>query len=68
MLTNRNRRFQNSCVIDTGLPDFQKMAVTILRSQLKKLGPKISDYKKTSNDAFRSELVTEQITMILIRF
>ena len=60
MLTNRNRSFQNSCVIDTGLSDFHKMTVTVLRSHLNKLGPKIihyRDYKSFSNDVFRSELV-----------
>ena len=44
MLTNRNRSFQNSCVIDTGLSDFHKMTVTILRFHLNKLGPKIIHY------------------------
>ena len=36
------------------------MTVTVLRSHLKKLRPKIlhyRDYKNVSNDAFRSELV-----------
>ena len=62
MLTNRNTSFQNSCVIDTGLSDFHDMTVTILRSHLEKLGPKIihrRDYKKFPNDAFSSELVIE---------
>ena len=62
MLTNRNRSFKKSCVIDTRLSDFHKMTVTILRSHLNKLGPRIIYYrncKKHSNDAFISELVTE---------
>ena len=37
ILTNRNRSLQNFCVIDTGLSDFHKMTVTILRSYLNKL-------------------------------
>ena len=45
MLTNRNRSFQNSCAIDTGLSDFRKMTVTIIRSYLSKLGPKINLYR-----------------------
>ena len=60
MLTNRNRSFPNSC--DRGLSDFHKMTVTVLRSHLNKLGPKIihyRDYKNFSSDAFRSELVIE---------
>ena len=62
MLTNRNRSLQKSCKIDRWLSDFHKMVVTVLRSFLNKLGSKIiqyGDYKKFSNDAFRSELVIE---------
>ena len=62
MLTNKNRSFQNSYVIDTGLSDFHKVTVTVLRSHLKKLEPKIihhRGYKNVSNDAFRFELVIE---------
>ena len=36
-LTNRNKSFQNSCIIDTGLFDFHKMTATVLRSHLNKL-------------------------------
>ena len=58
MLTNRS--FQNSCVIDTGLPDFHKMAVTVLRSHLNKLGPKIihyRDYKKFTNLIYKLKMI-----------
>ena len=44
MLTNKNRSFQKSCVIDTRLSDFRKMTVTVLRSHLNKVGPKIIYY------------------------
>ena len=36
MLTNRQRSFQNSCAIDTGLSDFHKVTVTLLRSSFLK--------------------------------
>ena len=36
MLTNRHRSFLNSCVIETGLPDFHKTTVTVLRVFFKK--------------------------------
>ena len=32
MLANRQRSFQNLCVIEAGLSDFQKMAVTVVKS------------------------------------
>ena len=62
MVTNRSRSFQNDCVIDTVLSDFHKITVTVLRSHLNKLGPKIihlRNYKNFLNDAFRFELVIE---------
>ena len=45
-LTNRKRSFQNSCVIDTGLSDFHKMTVTVLRSHLHKLGKSFTTSSK----------------------
>ena len=51
MLTNRHRSFLNSCVIETGLPDFHKMTVTVLRSFLKKAKPKVIFYKNYKNFA-----------------
>ena len=53
MLTNMQRSFQNSCVIVTGLLDFHKMTVTVLRSYSLKVEPKIimyQDYKKFPNN------------------
>ena len=53
--TNRSRRFQNSCVIETGDSDFHKMTATVLRSHLPILGPqtiKYKDYKNFSNEKF----------------
>ena len=37
MLTNSNRSFQNSSIIETGLPDFHKMIVTVLKIYFQKL-------------------------------
>ena len=57
LLTNRRRSFQNSCVIETGLPDFHKMTVTVLRYFFKKVKPKVifyRDYKNCSNDNYSS--------------
>ena len=31
ILTNRSRNFQNSTVIETGLPDFHKMCIAVMR-------------------------------------
>ena len=56
MLTNSHRSFQNSLAIETGLSDFHKMTVTVLKMTFLKLTPKIvtyRNYKKFDNNSFR---------------
>ena len=58
-MTNRPRSFQNSCVFETGLPDFHKMTVAVMKMTLQKLQPRITncrDYKKFGNTNFREVL------------
>ena len=58
--TNSPYSFQNSCVIETGLSDFHKMTVSVMKTTFQKLKPKIvqyRDYTKFSNDEFRKKLV-----------
>ena len=60
MLTNSYRSFQNSCAIETGLSDFHKMIVTILKTYFQKKEPKIiqyRDYKNFSEEEYREFLV-----------
>ena len=60
ILTNSPYSFQNSCVIETGLSDFHKMTVSVMKTTFQKLKPKIvqyRDYTKFSNDEFRKKLV-----------
>ena len=49
IITNRQRTFQNSCVIDTGLSDFHKMTLTVLRSYFLKAEPKMIMYRDNKN-------------------
>ena len=61
ILTNSPYSFQHSCGIETGLSDFHKMIVSVLKTTFQKLKPKIvhySDYTKFSNDDFRKKLLT----------
>ena len=56
LLTNRQRSFQISCVIDTELSDFHKMTVTLMRSYIIKAEPKIimyQDYQKRFSNKFQ---------------
>ena len=62
ILTNRQKSFQNSTIIETGLSDFHKLTVTVLKSYSKKRKPKElihRDFKNFSNQQFRTELVKE---------
>ena len=59
ILTNCSRSFQNSGVIETGLSDFHKLVVTVMKTTFKKFKPKIityRSYKSFSNDKFREAL------------
>ena len=66
MLTNRHHSFQNSCVIETGLSDFHRVTVTVLRSFLENDEPKVilyRDYKNFTNDNYR--LLIEELSVNL---
>ena len=49
ILTNSLRSFENSSVVETGLSDFHRIIVTILKNTFQRLPPKIRNYKSYSN-------------------
>ena len=60
MLTNTVRSFQNSCALGTGLSDFHKMTVTVLKKYLEKKQPNIISYRdfgKFPNNDFRTQIL-----------
>ena len=62
ILTNRPRSFCNSDTLETGISDFHKLTVTVLKMFFKKqLTNVISyrNYKNFSNDLFRTNLINE---------
>ena len=59
ILTNSFRSFQDTCTVETGLSDFHKLVVTVLKLYFPKQKPNIQtfrDCKRFQNDLFRSEL------------
>ena len=59
ILTNSAKSFQDTCTAETGLSDFHKLVVTVLKLYFSKQKPNIQtfrDYKRFQNDLFRSEL------------
>ena len=59
ILTNSCRSFQDTCTVETGLSDFHKLVVTVLKLYFPKQKPNIQtfrDYKRFQNGLFRSGL------------
>ena len=66
ILTNRIQSFQNSCVIETGLSDFHKMTITVLKTYFQKKSPvliRYRNYKKFDENSFRNELLNNLETI-----
>ena len=62
ILTNRCRSFQHTTTIETGLSDFHKMIVAVLKTTYQKIGPTVinyRDYKNFSEPIFLRELKEE---------
>ena len=49
ILTNRPKYFQSTCVIETGLSDFHRMTVSVLKMNFQKLPPRNISYRDFSN-------------------
>ena len=65
ILTNSHLSFQGSCVVETGLSDFHRMVVTIMKTAFQKLPPKIRTYRnynKFYNRKFQETVVKESLT------
>ena len=62
ILTNRPRCFQNTTTIETGLSDFHKLTITVMKSYYPKQTPLVKlyrDYKNFDEAHFRNELLKE---------
>ena len=68
LLTNFPKYFQNSSVAETGLSDFHKMEVNVMKTNFRKLEPKIINYRNYryfSNDRFREKVTSELSKVVL---
>ena len=62
IITNKLRSFQNSCTLETALPDFHKMTLTVLKSSFAKQKPRVLNYRNFkffSNNFFRDEILNK---------
>ena len=49
VLTNRNRSVQQTTTVETGLSDFHKMVVSVLKTTFPKHGPTVINYRNYKN-------------------
>ena len=62
ILTDAPQKFQNTCVLETGLTGFHLMTVTVMRKIFKKLKPRTINYrsyKHFSSEAYQKSLLHE---------
>ena len=62
ILTNKSLYFQNTTVIETGLSDFHRLTLTVMKSTFQKQVPKIlnyRNYKHFNNILFQDDLMYE---------
>ena len=67
ILTNNPKCFQSSCVVETGLSDFHRMTVTVMKTTFKKFEPKVihyRDHKNFQNDQYRGELTPKLLNTV----
>ena len=60
--TNKPRSFQNSCTFETGLSDFHKMTLTVLKPSFAKQKPRVlicRNYKFFNNTLFRDQVLNK---------
>ena len=62
ILTNRPKSFQNSSAVETGLSDFHKMTLTVMKTTFEKLKPRVCYFRNWNefcNEKFRAQLLTK---------
>ena len=62
ILTNSQRSFPSFCAIETGLSDFHRMNVAVMKASFRKLKPKVTyyrNYKRFCNESYLNKLVAD---------
>ena len=71
ILTNRNKSFINTSVVESGLSDHHKLILTVLKSKFTKLKPKTVEYRSYKNfneTSFRSDLQEKLSKISTLRY
>ena len=67
MPRNFNRSFQNSCTIKTGLSDFHKMIVTVLKNCFQKREAKVINYIDYQNASNSNKELRQQVLKDILK-
>ena len=72
MLTNKPHSFQTKCVIETGLSDFHRATISVIKMHFQKLSPKVINYrhfKKFDNERFISpyNIISMKNLLIIVK-
>ena len=62
MMTNKPRSLKHPCAIETGLSDFRRMTITVVKATFEKLQLRVINYrsyKYFENARFRADLFSE---------
>ena len=62
ILTNKSGSFQSTSAIETGLSDFHRLTISVMKANFQKQVPKIlyyRNYKSFNNDNFRNDLLQD---------
>ena len=65
IITNRPKSFQNSMVIETGLSDFHKMCITVMKKYYSKQKPFIIHYRKFKD--FNNDSLIKDVQTLLTK-
>ena len=65
IITNRPKSFQNSMVIETGLSDFHKMCITVMKKYYSKQKPFIIHYRKFKD--FNNDSLIEDVQTLVTK-
>ena len=60
IIINKPRSFKNSCTFETGLSDFHKMTLTVLKSSSAKQKPRVLNYRRNCK-FFNNTLLRDQL-------
>ena len=60
IITNKPRSFKNTCMFETGLSDFHKMTLTVLKSSSAKQKPRVLNYRRNCK-FFNNTLLRDQV-------